>query len=71
MFAVRLICCGRDDGYQICRTADEAHSFRDQYVESGDLDRVSGWHHERIGIVMACVDQDIGWAASLQEQEET
>lgn len=49
-FRVRLICCGRDDGYWDASTWEEAEEFRLHYVKAG--------RHDRSAIVEAVPDDD-------------
>ena len=59
-YAVRLICCDHDDGYQICKDAKAAHKFRDEWMASGAGE--SYYEHKRIGIVQRLAEPTpIGW----------
>jgi hypothetical protein len=69
-FAVRLICCDRDAGYQVCADADAAHQFRDEWVMSGESDAASGWRHDRVGVVVRCAPQPLGWAGWIRRLDE-
>lgn len=43
-----LTCCGRSDGYQVCRSWEEADDFRAYYLDAET--------HDRSAVLTECAD---------------